>query len=99
MAQAGRATDFTDADLQRMREPVLKGITQPERWRREQLQRLRNLVSEHESAILQALHQDLAKPPLEAMAEAVREMKTVAMGLLTGADAEEAGAELPQPIA
>jgi len=29
--------------------------------------------------------------PLEAMAEAVREMKTVAMGLLTGADAEEAG--------
>ena len=29
--------------------------------------------------------------PLEAMAEAVREMKIVAMGLLTGADAEEAG--------
>ena len=29
--------------------------------------------------------------PLEAMAEAVREMKTAAMGLLTGADAEEAG--------
>ena len=52
MAQAGRATAFTDADLQRMREPVLKGITQPERWRREQLQRLRNLVSEHEAAIL-----------------------------------------------
>ena len=29
--------------------------------------------------------------PLEAMAEAVREMKTVAMGLLTGDDAAEAG--------
>ncbi|NDG75396.1 MAG: allophycocyanin, partial [Synechococcaceae bacterium WB8_1B_136] len=29
--------------------------------------------------------------PLEAMAEAVREMKNAAMGLLTGADAEEAG--------
>ena len=29
--------------------------------------------------------------PLEALAESVREMKTVAMGLLTGADAEEAG--------
>ena len=29
--------------------------------------------------------------PLEAMASAVREMKIVAMGLLTGADAEEAG--------
>jgi len=29
--------------------------------------------------------------PLEAMAESVREMKNVAMGLLTGSDAEEAG--------
>ena len=29
--------------------------------------------------------------PLEALAESVREMKTAAMGLLTGADAEEAG--------
>jgi allophycocyanin alpha subunit len=29
--------------------------------------------------------------PLEAMAEAVREMKNAAMSLLTGADAEEAG--------
>ena len=29
--------------------------------------------------------------PLEAMAEAVREMKNVAMGLLTGSDADEAG--------
>ena len=28
---------------------------------------------------------------LEAMAESVREMKSAAMGLLTGADAEEAG--------
>lgn len=71
MAQASTATAFSEADLQRMREPVLKGVTQPERWRREQLQRLRNLVSEHESAILEALHQDLAKPPLEAMAEVV----------------------------
>ena len=29
--------------------------------------------------------------PLEAMAEAVREMKSVAMSILTGSDAEEAG--------
>ena len=29
--------------------------------------------------------------PLEAMSESVREMKSVAMGLLTGSDAEEAG--------
>ncbi len=54
-----------------MREPVLRGETQPESWRREQLRRLRDLVTEHESAILDALHQDLAKPPLEAMAEVV----------------------------
>ena len=58
-------------NLQRMREPVLKGVTRPERWRREQLRRLRNLVTEHEAAILEALHQDLAKPPLEAMTEVV----------------------------
>ena len=71
MAQAGTATAFSDTDLQRMREPVLQGVTHPERWRREQLRRLRNLATEHESAILEALHQDLAKPPLEAMAEVV----------------------------
>ena len=71
MAQASTANAFTNADLQRMREPVLKGVTHPERWRREQLQRLRNLVTAHESAILEALHQDLAKPPLEAMTEVV----------------------------
>ena len=71
MAQASTATAFTEADLQRMRAPVLKGVTQPERWRREQLRRLRNLVTEHEAAILEALHQDLAKPPLEAMTEVV----------------------------
>jgi len=29
--------------------------------------------------------------PLEAMAEAIREMKAVAMSILTGSDAEEAG--------
>ena len=29
--------------------------------------------------------------PLDAMAESVREMKSAAMGLLTGSDAEEAG--------
>ena len=71
MAQASTATAFSEADLQRMREPVLKGVTRPERWRREQLRRLRNLVTEHEAAILEALHQDLAKPPLEAMTEVV----------------------------
>ena len=63
MAQASNATAFSEANLQRMREPVLKGVTRPERWRREQLRRLRNLVTEHEAAILEALHQDLAKPP------------------------------------
>ena len=29
--------------------------------------------------------------PLEAMAQGVRELKTASLGLLTGADAEEAG--------
>ena len=49
MVQANAARPFTDTDLDRLRKPVLEGITRPESWRREQLQRLRELVTQHES--------------------------------------------------
>ena len=71
MVQAKAASTFTDTDLDQLRKPVLEGITRPETWRREQLQRLRELVTQHEPEILEALRQDLAKPDLEGMAEVV----------------------------
>ena len=71
MVQAKAASTFTDTDLDHLRKPVLEGITRPETWRREQLQRLRELVTQHEPEILEALRQDLAKPDLEGMAEVV----------------------------
>ncbi|KZR83270.1 Aldehyde dehydrogenase [Synechococcus sp. MIT S9509] len=71
MVQANAAPHFTETDLGRLRKPVLEGITRPEAWRRAQLQRLRELVTEHEPEILEALRHDLAKPDLEGMAEVV----------------------------
>ena len=71
MVQANAACPFTETELERLRQPVLEGITRPEAWRREQLQRLRQLVTQHESEILEALRHDLAKPDLEGMAEVV----------------------------
>ena len=71
MVQANAAPPFTETDLERLRKPVLEGITRPEAWRREQLQRLRELVTQHEPEILEALRHDLAKPDLEGMAEVV----------------------------
>ena len=71
MVQANAACPFTETDLDRLRQPVLEGVTRPESWRREQLQRLRELVTQHEPEILEALRHDLAKPDLEGMAEVV----------------------------
>ena len=71
MVQANAAYPFTETDLDRLRQPVLEGLTRPEAWRREQLQRLRELVTQHEPEILEALRHDLAKPDLEGMAEVV----------------------------
>ena len=71
MVQANAAYPFSETDLDRLRQPVLEGLTRPEAWRREQLQRLRELVTQHEPEILEALRHDLAKPDLEGMAEVV----------------------------
>ena len=71
MVHANAACPFTETELDRLRQPVLEGITRPEAWRREQLQHLRELVTQHEPEILEALRHDLAKPDLEGMAEVV----------------------------
>ena len=71
MVQFAGTNPFSARDLEELRAPVVEGTTRPEAWRRLQLDRLHALVCDHEQEVLEALHQDLAKPPLEGMAEVV----------------------------
>ncbi|MAI96542.1 MAG: aldehyde dehydrogenase family protein [Synechococcus sp. MED650] len=59
------------AQLTRMKEVVGEGSTRPMAWRREQLNRLSELVQQHETEVLEALAADLGKPPTEAFFELV----------------------------
>ena len=52
-----------------MKEVVGEGSTRPMAWRREQLNRLSELVQQHETEVLEALAADLGKPPTEAFFE------------------------------
>ncbi|MFZ4566717.1 MAG: aldehyde dehydrogenase family protein [Prochlorococcaceae cyanobacterium] len=52
-----------------LREPVLAGTTRGVAWRLQQLQRLAELLQAVEQPLLQALHDDLGRPPLEAWIE------------------------------
>lgn len=54
-----------------MKEVVGEGSTRPMAWRREQLNRLSELVQQHETEVLEALAADLGKPPTEAFFELV----------------------------
>lgn len=71
MVQITGTSSFSARDLEELREPVVRGTTRPETWRRQQLDRLEALFSGHEQEVLEALHHDLAKPPLEGMVELV----------------------------
>jgi aldehyde dehydrogenase (NAD+) len=51
----------------RLRAAFATGITRPLAWRRAQLDGLRRLLADNESAIAAALHDDLAKPPQEVV--------------------------------
>lgn len=55
--------------VEAMRQPVREGTTRPLSWRLDQLDRLQGLLAGAESALLEALAQDLGKPPLEAYVE------------------------------
>ncbi len=57
--------------LEQMRDRVNRGETRSLNWRLEQLKRLRALVMNHEQEVLEALKQDLGKPPTEAYFEVV----------------------------
>src|ERR1700754_2417112 len=55
-------------DLQQLRQFFDSGITRPYEWRRQQLQKMQQLILENESEILAALYTDLKKSPEEAYA-------------------------------
>jgi len=57
--------------LNQLQELVLSGKTRNEKWRREQLQALSNLLENHQKEILNALNQDLGKPATEAFFEII----------------------------
>ncbi len=57
--------------LHELREPVLSGMTRPETWRRLQLKRFRDLIEKNEHNFLEALSNDLRKPPTEALFEVI----------------------------
>ena len=70
--------------LNQLKDQVLSGKTRPKKWRVEQLQALSNLLDNHQQEILNALHQDLGKPPTEAFFEIIavkQEIKVVQKNL------------------
>ena len=57
--------------LNQLKDSVLSGETRQEKWRREQLHALSNLLENHQQEILNALREDLGKPPTEAFFEII----------------------------
>ena len=55
--------------LHQLQDLVLSGATRKEKWRRKQLHALSNLLENHQEEILNALRDDLQKPPTEAFFE------------------------------
>jgi aldehyde dehydrogenase (NAD+) len=52
--------------VKRLRAAFDEGRTRPLAWRREQLERMKKMVLENKQELLDALHADLGKPPIEA---------------------------------
>ena len=57
--------------LNQLQDLVLSGETRQERWRRKQLNALSNLLENNQEEILNALKDDLRKPPTEAFFEII----------------------------
>ncbi len=67
----GKKLSFKNSELLQLKELVLSGETREEKWRREQLNILSNLLENHQEQILHALSEDLRKPPTEAFFEII----------------------------
>jgi aldehyde dehydrogenase (NAD+) len=65
------SSPVSSVDLERLREPVIRGLTRPRAWRLQQLGRLEALVAESRPALREALAADLGRPPAEAEFELV----------------------------
>lgn len=52
------------------------GVTKSLHWRKQQLKQLQLLLTRHETELLQALKQDLAKPVFEAMLSEINYLHT-----------------------
>lgn len=59
---------ITTNELQSLRHTFQTGITRPYTWRKQQLQRLYDLIKSNETAIYEALYADLKKSPEETYA-------------------------------
>ena len=57
--------------LNQLQDQVLSGKSRQEKWRRKQLRALQNLLENHQQEILNALKNDLGKPPTEAFFEII----------------------------
>ena len=60
-----------DFELNQLQDLVLSGETRHKKWRRNQLNTLSNILENHEEEILNALSEDLRKPPTEALFEII----------------------------
>ena len=58
-------------ELTQLQDLVLSGLTRQEKWRRKQLNALLILLENHQQEILNALKEDLRKPPTEAFFEII----------------------------
>tara|TARA_B100000965_G_scaffold374788_1_gene366360 strand:- start:239 stop:1618 length:1380 start_codon:yes stop_codon:yes gene_type:complete len=57
--------------LDQLKDVVISGKTRQEKWRRKQLNALSKLLENHQKEILNALSDDLRKPPTEALFEII----------------------------
>lgn len=89
------ANDFAEL-VAAQRERYLGGVTRTAAWRREQLTRMRELLTDNQVALRAALHEDFRKPPFEQLFEI-----TVPLGVvdyyLDQLDALMAPEEVPLP--
>tara|TARA_Y100001968_G_C19424068_1_gene753348 strand:- start:249 stop:1640 length:1392 start_codon:yes stop_codon:yes gene_type:complete len=67
----GMTLTLEDFQLTQLQDLVSSGKTRKETWRRAQLSALLNLLENHQQEILDALGEDLSKPPTEAFFEII----------------------------
>jgi len=67
----GRPLSLENFKLNQLQDLVLSGETRQEKWRRKQLNALSILLENHQQEILNALNEDLRKPPTEAFFEII----------------------------